>query len=112
MCRRLLRGLAALALALAAFAPAACRLPPTQTQPHESLATLWRQYQQLPTRRALALAGDPERAWVAAMAGAATEQQDAIDVALARCRQKRKEHRMQAPCRLYAVDDEVVWVAR
>lgn len=110
MWRRLLRAAASLALALAALAPGACRLPPTQTRPHESLTAIWRQYEQLPTRRALALAGDPERSWVAAMAGGAAEQQDAIDAALARCLESRKQHRMQAPCRLYAVDDEIVWV--
>jgi hypothetical protein len=110
MWKRPSRALASLALGLAALALGACRLPPTQTQPHESLTAIWHQYQQLPTRRALALAGNPDRAWVAAMAGGATEQQDAVDVALERCRQKRHERRMQAPCLLYAVDDEIVWM--
>lgn len=96
-----------------ALAIGGCRLPPTQSsQPHAALASLWRQYQELPLRRALALSGDPDRAWVAAMAGGAERQEDAIDAALEGCRQKRKDRRLRTPCLLYAVDDEIVWTLR
>lgn len=99
-----------LGLVCAAMALAACQVPPTQ--PHRSLEPLWRDFQKLPLTRALALAGDPDRAWVASMAGGALAQQDAIDVALEGCRRKRLDRRLRAPCLVYAVDDEIVWGTR
>ncbi|MGH0029833.1 MAG: hypothetical protein ACQGVC_08585 [Myxococcota bacterium] len=97
-------------LGLAAAAFLACQIPPPR--PHPSLEPMWRDYQKLPLKRALALAGDPDRAWVAAMAGGAASQQDAIDVALEGCRRKRLDRRLRVPCLVYAVDDEIVWMQR
>jgi hypothetical protein len=70
---------------------------------------IWREYLDLPVERALALAGDPDSVWVAGAAGARATREEAEQSALATCEVRRKDRRMQAPCRLYAVGDEVVW---
>lgn len=111
MLRGRLRGALALVALVAPVGLAGCAAP--EPQPHRSLEPLWHQFQALPLKRALAVAGDPARThWVAAMAGGAVDQQEAIDAALGRCRQKRRERRMRAPCLIYAVDDEIVWMTR
>ena len=95
-------------LLLAAALLVGCRIPPAG--PPESLLPLWRDYEKLRPMRAMAIAGDPHRpAWVAAMAGGASSQREANEIALAGCREKRKERRMREPCLLYASGDEVVW---
>ena len=77
---------------------------------HPALETFWEDYSQLPGRRALAVAGDPDSPrWVAGAAGGLASAAEARQRALEECRARRQERRMQAPCWLYAVDDEVVW---
>ena len=105
-----MRGARLAAVVLCAAVAVGCQIPPPQ--PHTSLEPLWRDFEKLPQKRALALAGDPDKAWVAAMAGGAESQQDAIDVALEGCRRKRLDRRLRAPCLVYAVDDEIVWTVR
>ena len=78
-------------------------------QPHRGIEGLWRQFVQLPPKRALALAGNPERVWVAGAVGGLETQTEASTSALAECRRKRRERRMQAPCILYAVGNEIIW---
>lgn len=95
--------------ALLAGLALACATPTGPQGPHPSLTALWRQYQRLPDERALAVAGDLDRVWVAAMAGGALTREDAVEQASVECRRKRRERRMQAPCLLYAVGDEIVW---
>jgi hypothetical protein len=80
--------------------------------PHPALDRLWRQYSALRDERALAIAGDPDGLWVGAAAGGAVSLSDAEDVALAECRRKRAMRRMQSPCLLYAVGDDIVWPRR
>jgi len=70
---------------------------------------LWIQYSELSDSRALALAGDPSRTWVAGMAGGQPTVEAAQRKALAACGQRRSERRIQEPCRLYASGDRVVW---
>jgi hypothetical protein len=82
---------------------------PIPGEPHAELASLWRKYQALPAERALAVAGDPRRLWVAGLVGGEATRGEAEFGALAQCRQRRAARRLQAPCRLYAVGDEIVW---
>jgi hypothetical protein len=63
----------------------------------------------MPDERALALAGDPELRWVAGASSGHASLQEAEQEALAECRRRRAQRRMQDPCRLYAVGDEIVW---
>lgn len=70
---------------------------------------LWNEYAKLPDHRALAVCGDPERAWLAAAAGGASSPEAAKKRAIAECRVKREDRRMRAPCRIYAVGGEIVW---
>ena len=92
------------AVLLAAACARGGRIPP-----HPGIDRLWGQYAALAPMRALAIAGDPDRLWVGAAAGGAEAQHDASDRALEECRRRRAERRMQAPCRLYAVGDEILW---
>ncbi len=70
---------------------------------------IWREFVALPNERALALAGDPARQWVAAASGGYASPTEAEEGALAECRRRRAARRMQAPCLLYAKGDEIVW---
>ena len=78
--------------------------------PHPDLTRVWRDYLDLPTERALAIAGDPRRdRWVTGASGGQMSREEAEDAALAECRRRRAERRMQEACQLYAVGDEIVW---
>jgi hypothetical protein len=77
--------------------------------PNPGIASLWREYLALPPERALALAGNPDRLWVGAVAGGQASRVEAEQSALAECRKRRAIRRMQQPCRLYATGDEIVW---
>ncbi len=99
----LLAGLACAQLACASSGPG----------PPAPLKRLWREYLELPDQRALAIAGDPETSrWVAGASGGHGSRDEAEQEALAECKRRRALRRMQAPCRLYAVGDEIVWEAR
>lgn len=84
----------------------------TRIPPHPKLDRIWAQYSGLPPKRALAIAGDPNRNWVGAAAGGAEAQADASDRALEECRRKRLQRRMLAPCLLYAAGDDILWLSR
>jgi hypothetical protein len=74
------------------------------------LTRIWRDYRTLPPQRALAVAGELRRNdWVAGASGGHASRGEAEAGALAECAKRRAQRRMQAPCRLYAVGDEVVW---
>jgi len=76
--------------------------------PHSELARTWRDFLALPEHRALAIAGDPERIWVSGATGGQESPEEAEEAALAECRRRRAQRRMQAACQLYAVGDEIV----
>jgi hypothetical protein len=81
--------------------------------PHRELQPLWREYSALPGERALAVAGELRQdRWVAGASGGEASRGEAEARALGECRRRRLEQRMQAPCLLYAVGDEVVWPRR
>jgi hypothetical protein len=81
--------------------------------PHPDLAAAWRDYQTLPAQRALAIAGDPTRDnWVTGASGGHATREQAEAEAIAQCRLRRADRRMQAACVLYAVQDEIVWRGR
>ena len=86
--------------------PAACV---SDHRPPAGIERLWRDYVSLPGERALAIAGDPDRIWVAAAAGGHASQQAAERSALSECARRRQVRRLQAPCLLYARGDEIVW---
>ena len=78
--------------------------------PHPSLAAIWRDYRELPSHRALAIAGYPERArWVAGASGGNPTREAAEQRAIDECLERRQRQRVQSPCRLYATGDEIVW---
>jgi len=78
--------------------------------PHGDLAPVWRSYRALPEQRALAIAGVlRQNLWVAGASGGHATSDAAESEALRECQKRRKQQRMQAPCRIYAVGDEVVW---
>ena len=79
-------------------------------EPRPISEQLWREYRTLPAERALAVAGDPKRKWVAGLVGGQPSAREAEEAALLSCQQRRLARRLQAPCRLYAVGDEIVWV--
>jgi hypothetical protein len=81
-----------------------------RSEPHPEILPLWRSFLEMPRERALALAGDPERQWVGGAVGGRASQLEAEDGALSQCRERRRLRRLQAPCRLYATGDEIVWV--
>lgn len=85
---------------------AACSAP---EGPPRSLAPLWREYVKMPPERALAIAGDPARLWVGAASGGYPSQEMAEESVVAECTRRRSLRRMQEPCRLYAVGDDIVW---
>ena len=95
------------ALAICVAALAACAGSSTA---HPELAPIWRDYGALPAERALAIAGELRHdQWVAGASGGHASRADAEAAALGECGRRRAQRRMQAPCRLYAVGDEVVW---
>ena len=102
--RRILRT-AALAIGAAALSACASSSPVPP-----GLAPIWRDYSALPAERALAIAGELRHdQWVAGASGGHASRADAEEAALAECGKRRAQRRMQAPCVLYAVGDEVVW---
>lgn len=70
---------------------------------------IWTQYRALEDRRALAIAGDPSRVWVAGMAGGLPTAVDAQREALSACAKQRARRRMQSQCLIYADGMKVVW---
>ena len=78
--------------------------------PHTNLEPTWRDYLALPAERALAVAGDPRGdRWVAGYSGGNATRDRAEVEALLKCQELRGFRRLQAPCLLYAVGDEIVW---
>jgi len=81
--------------------------------PDRELTKLWRTYREIPSERALAIAGELRRdQWVAGASGGHDSMPEAEAGALAECQKRRVLRRIQAPCSLYAVGDEVVWKLR
>ncbi len=104
--RRRASGLCALTACAAVFS--ACAAGPAA--PHHALAPVWRDYSALPEQRALAIAGELRHdRWVAGASGGHALPGEAEAAALRECQRRRVQQRMQAPCRVYAVGDEVVW---
>jgi hypothetical protein len=83
---------------------------PGTASPHPHLSPIWRDYLEMPAERALAIAGDPRRdRWVAGSSGGHETRERAEAEALLQCRIRRGRRRMQEPCVLYAVGDEILW---
>jgi hypothetical protein len=95
-------------LLLGSVLAAACAAKPNA--PHTALATVWRDYRELPDQRALAIAGDlRQNRYVAGASGGHATIPEAEAGALRECAARRLKLRQQAPCRLYAIGDEIVW---
>ena len=94
-----------------ALLPLACKTS-LREGPHAGIASFWRDYLEMPPERALAVAGDPDRHWLAAASGGHRSQDEAEETVLIECRARRAARRMQAPCRLYATGSEIVWETR
>ena len=78
--------------------------------PHPDLAPVWKEFLAMPAERAMAIAGDPRRdRWVIGATGGHAERAEAEAEAIRQCKARRGVRRMQAPCVLYAVNNEIVW---
>jgi len=93
---------------LAALILCSCTTP-IRSEPHAGLQRLWHDYRAMPDERALVLAGNPDRVWVAGVSGGHESQREAEERALEICVTRRAARRLQAPCRLYASGDTIVW---
>lgn len=100
-----------LLLCVLALVAAACTSGPYGRTPDHALAgsRMWTQYSGLQDARAIAVAGDPARTWVAGMTGGQPTMEDARREALAACAGQRARRRMQSKCLLYAEGDLIVW---
>jgi len=100
-------GRAIAAVCLAALLSACAYAGPL---PHPNLEPTWRDYLALPAERALVVAGDPRGdRWVTGYSGGNATRDQAEAEALVKCKRLRGFYRLQAPCLLYAVGDEIVW---
>ncbi len=100
--KRLLGALGAASVLVACGTP---RVPP-----HPNLDRFWRYYVELPDQRALVLAGDPKRLWVAGSAGGAETLSQAEERATQECKRRRLLRRLPGLCRTYALGDQIIWV--
>ena len=87
---------------------ASCATSPA-LEPHEGVSRRWGQFLSMPHQRAFALAGDPDGRWVGATVGGYRTPIDAEHAALDECEKRRSAHRVESPCRLYAVGHRIVW---
>jgi len=98
-------------LACVALLPLGCKTS-VREGPHEGIASIWRDYLEMAPERALAIAGNPDRHWLAAASGGHASRDEAEEAVLIECRARRAVRRMQAECRLYATGSEIVWKRR
>ncbi len=99
-----------IAVAAATLFLLACATDGVVVSPHPGLKPVWGDYLALPGERALAIAGDPRRnRWVTGSSGGQDTHVQAEADALIQCRTQRRRRRLQAPCVLYAVGNEIVW---
>jgi len=68
----------------------------------------WHRYAALPEAKAIAVAGDPHGTYVSGIAEGEPSVAAAAAHALARCRERRADRRIEAPCRMYGVGREIV----
>ncbi|MBW2229944.1 MAG: hypothetical protein JRG92_17540 [Deltaproteobacteria bacterium] len=81
--------------------------PTSKAYPNE-FQRLWNEYEELSPKRAIAIAGDPYRLWLAGMSGGHATQAEANQAALDSCMKQRAKNRQQIPCRLYAEEDRLL----
>ena len=67
----------------------------------------WRDYQNLPGEKAIAVAGDREGRYVCGIGYGAASTDTAVREALERCEQRRADRRITDACRTYAVGDSL-----
>jgi hypothetical protein len=68
----------------------------------------WQSYRDLEPEKALAVAGDVDGAYASGFAFGKASRHEAEQGALEDCARRRADRRLDAPCRLYAVGDEIV----
>ena len=68
----------------------------------------WRAYLNLSPFKSLAVAGDLNGVYVSGFAHDSATQELADEEALRHCQQRRRDRRIDEPCRTYAVGDEEV----
>ena len=67
--------------------------------------SVWRNYESLPSHRALAVAGEiSKNRYVFGMVGGSPSADEAVEAALRECLEQRAANRMQDSCKIYAVD--------
>ena len=67
----------------------------------------WSAYLGMAPQKAMAIAGDIDSQYVLGYSHAYPTEDSAIDEALEACEERRTDRRIEAPCKLYAVDDEL-----
>ena len=67
----------------------------------------WSSYRQMLSHKAMAIAGDVESQYILGYSHAYPTEASAIDEALEACEERRMDRRMEAPCKLYAIENEL-----
>lgn len=67
-----------------------------------------RKYASFGSEKSLALAGDPRGVYVLGYGHALADENDAIAHALADCEIRRRDRKIEDPCRTIAVDNELI----
>jgi len=68
----------------------------------------WQRYERLPEAKAIAVAGDLRGTYTSGVAYGEPTVGAAEAGALARCQQRRADRRIEAPCRMHGIGNEVV----
>jgi hypothetical protein len=71
----------------------------------------FRNYTRLDANKSIAVAGDTAEIYVSGYAHREVSEQAAIDAALVACEARRRDRRVAAPCRTYAIGDRTVETA-
>ena len=81
-------------------------------QPPDRFASALSSFRRLPGPKALALALDDKGCWSYGFYTGAESLDSAVERALGECRQRLAEHGVDSECRVYALENEVVWQPR
>lgn len=75
----------------------------------EVFASAFAQYETLNNQKAMALAVAPDKAWAYGIGHSYSDQNNANRRALYECKSRLEKYGVKAQCRLYAIDDKIVW---
>jgi hypothetical protein len=79
-----------------------------QLRTSERFDTEWRDYLKLPPHKSVAFAGDPEGRYVIGYGFEKATRAAAMSAAIEDCNLRRADKRIEDPCEIVAVDDELI----